>query len=276
MSGLLEADIDLGLESGAAAFDPFSRLPATTITTTYYHLQRRHYHRHYRHQNGSFPPPAGYTSLARRSKFTSVSYVSPRPIMDSSFSSRSRGSEPRATRSLPSPSASLGRHPTRALSHFRISLSFSLALSLSLLVDPWRFVLFGPVYPTSFSPSPSSRDSVSSPFSRRERAATLPRLSRFVFVACSRCLSPPNSSLTAEDRSPYLPRFAASTSLIPGSRQRLRVQSTRLSVSTIRVPHRESFREGGGKERRIASRRASLSGHNSRISLDEFSRHSRE
>lgn len=33
MSGLLEADIDLGLESGAAAFDPFSRFSATTITT---------------------------------------------------------------------------------------------------------------------------------------------------------------------------------------------------------------------------------------------------
>lgn len=76
---------------------------------------------------------SGYTSLARRSKFTSVSYVSPRPIMDSSFSSRSRGSEPRATRSLPSPSASLGRHPTRALSHFRISLSLSVSLRSSIL-----------------------------------------------------------------------------------------------------------------------------------------------
>lgn len=97
---------------------------------------------------------SGYTSLARRSKFTSVSYVSPRPIMDSSFSSRSRGSEPRATRSLPSPSASLGRHPARALSHFRIPLSLFARRSLAL-----RFVW--PCLSHELLSLAKSRDSVS-------------------------------------------------------------------------------------------------------------------
>lgn len=165
MSGLLEADIDLGLESGAAAFDP--------LYTAF-----------------SLPPPppsalsppgrlvsttsSGYTSLARRSKFTSVSYVSPRPITDSSFSSRSRGSLERPALCLLLPRLPVGahtppgRHPTSlALPHFRASLS------LSPLVDPWRSVLFGPVYPMSFSLAESRDSAVSSPLSRRERATLL-------------------------------------------------------------------------------------------------------
>lgn len=224
MSGLLEADIDLGLESGAAAFDP--------LYTAF-----------------SLPPPppsalsppgrlvsttsSGYTSLARRSKFTSVSDVSPRPITDSSFSSRSRGSLERPALCLLLPRLPVGahtppgRHPTSlALPHFRASLS------LSPLVDPWRSVLFGPVYPMSFSLAESRDSAVSSPLSRRERATLLILL--LLSFRLRRARPPPFSSefvsRGVEDRSPYLPRFAASTPLIPGFRQRLRVQSTRPSA----------------------------------------------
>lgn len=165
--------------------------------------------------------------------------------MDSSFSSRSRGSEPRATRSLPSPSASLGRHPTRALSHFRISLS--LPLFLPSLVDPWRFVLFGPVYLMSFSPSQSPGTRSPHPFPGEN--VLLPF---FVFVACS--LSPPNSSLAAEDRSPYLPtssirRFYASHPWVPATALRSihSPVSPDDASSTPRERGRERVSSGVGK-----------------------------
>lgn len=84
MSGLLEADIDLGLESGAAAFDPLYCSPPTharthTLTHTYYPPEQTEqllYHRAYsshRHQEACV--------LLHRSKFMSVSYVSPSRLL---------------------------------------------------------------------------------------------------------------------------------------------------------------------------------------------------
>lgn len=190
----------------------------------HYHHQHQHHHRHYRHQDGSFPPPAD-TPLSRRSKFTSVSYVSPRPITDSSFSSRSRGSlrRPAALRLLllsrvPTPLiVTQPSPPVRCLSP-PSRLSFSLH-ALSPLVDPWRSVLFGPVYPTGFALAESRDSGLFTPFPARTPAARpssslAPSSSRA--HRCAFLLLRIRLSQRAEDRSPHLPRFAASTPLIPG------------------------------------------------------------
>lgn len=201
------------------------------------------------------PPPAlsppgrlvsttssGYTSLARRSKFTSVSYVSPRPITDSSFSSRSRGSLGRPALCLLLPRLSVGAHippvrhptslaPSSPLSRLSISVSRSLALCFV-----WPCLSHGPLprgvpglgglftpFParTCYPPSPPSPPPFVSSSSRASVAFLLRiRLSRG----------------RVEDRSPYLPRFAASTPLIPGFRQRLRRSIHSPVRSTIRVP----------------------------------------
>ena len=88
MSGLLEADIDLGLESGAAAFDPLYCSPPTHALT---HTHTIHQNRQscstteriqrHRHQEACV--------LLHRSKFMSVSYVSPSRLL-----SPVRGSNP--------------------------------------------------------------------------------------------------------------------------------------------------------------------------------------
>ena len=90
MSGLLEADIDLGLESGAAAFDPLYCSPPTHALT---HTHTIHQNRQscstteriqrHRHQEACV--------LLHRSKFMSVSYVSPSRLL---FPSPVRGSNP--------------------------------------------------------------------------------------------------------------------------------------------------------------------------------------
>lgn len=92
MSGLLEADIDLGLESGAAAFDPLYCSPPTHALT--------HTHTHTIHQNRQSCSTTERIQrhrhqeacvLLHRSKFMSVSYVSPSRLL---FPSPVRGSNP--------------------------------------------------------------------------------------------------------------------------------------------------------------------------------------
>lgn len=144
MSGLLEADIDLGLESGAAAFDPFSRFSATTTF------------------NDGTTTSSGYI-LSRAPLKVHVRFIC--------LTSSHHGFQ--LLVSLPRERAS--GDPLFAFS-FRVSRSspnpctfplLRLSLSLPSLVDPWRFVLFGPVYPTSFSPSPSPGTQPPHPFPAR-------------------------------------------------------------------------------------------------------------
>jgi len=151
---LLEADIDLGLESGAAAFDP---LPAV------------HHHR-----DGWFPPPAADTPLSRRAAQSSrpfhMSHLVPSRIPASRLAPAGASGDPlfafsfRVSRSLLPP---LPRSSTSTSASVFLP---SYSLFLSRLADPRRSVLFGPVYPTGFSPSRSPGTPVSSPLSRRERA----------------------------------------------------------------------------------------------------------
>lgn len=222
----------------------------------HYHHQHQHHHRHYRHQNGSFPPPAD-TPLSRRSKFTSVSYVSPRPITDSSFSSRSRGSlwRPAALRLLLPPRAPTPLIVTQPSCPFVAAHRPRVSLSLSPLVDPWRSVLFGPVYPTGFALAKSRDSGLFTPFPVRTPARPrLPslRLRRARIVAR---LSPsPNSSLAEGGRSFTPPasirRFYASH---PWVSYDLRVQSTRPSAR--RYEFYTEFREPGcGRGHRVATR----------------------
>lgn len=211
------------------------------------------------HRDGWFPPPAADTPLAaRRSKFTSVSYVSPRPITDSSFSSRSRGSlkrDPlfafsfRVSRSTPAPLCSSPRFRS-------LSLFLSLFVSFSRLVDPWRSVLFGPVYPTGFSLA-ESRDSGSlHPFPGENAPSSI---LRFIFVSCTRCylLPPANSSPMTEGGRSFTP--PASIRLLhvpqpPGFRQRPRVQSTRPSDDDASSTPIEFSVERVGKKGRTTTR----------------------
>jgi len=221
---------------------------------------------------------SGYTSLARRSKFTSVSYVSPRPITDSSFSSRSRGSLGRPALCFLLPLLPVGahtppvRHPTSlAFPHFRVSLS--------PLVEPWRSALFGPVYPTSLSLAKSRDSAVSSPLSHRERATLLLLLLLFLSFRLRRARPPPFSSdfvsrgvgwkiihPTCLD-SPLL----RLSSLSSGNGSAFNPLARPLDDTSS--SERESFRWNGKKRRAARRDETSLSvGRNSHTSLGESSR----
>lgn len=118
MSGLLEADIDLGLESGAAAFDPLYCSPPTharthTLTHTYYPPEQTEqllYHRAY-----STPPTSrglcALTSLKVHVRFICLTFSPPLPP---SLRGSTALSNPTAIRFFHSPSSRRFTHGSLA------------------------------------------------------------------------------------------------------------------------------------------------------------------
>jgi len=268
MSGLLEADIDLGLESGAAAFDP---LPAV------------HHHR-----DGWFPPPAADTPLSRRAAQSSrpfhMSHLVPSRIPASRLAPAGASGDPlfafsfRVSRSL------LGTPPHPPFLRSRGLSACSSAPSSSPPSSSPRIPSFShgsailgvlfclvPSIPRA-SPSRSPGTPVPSPLSRRERAPsplslrTPPRLS-----SSSRPLPPFSREFVSRDggRKIVHPtcldslRLRPSPSpllflpLNPGFRQWPRVQSTRPSARRRYRFHTDRASAGvrgwGGKSGRAAT-----------------------
>lgn len=118
MSGLLEADIDLGLESGAAAFDPLYCSPPThartyTLTHTYYPPEQTEqllYHRAY-----STPPTSrglcALTPLKVHVRFICLTFSPPLPP------------SLRGSTALSNPTAIRFFHPSYSTFHARLARS---------------------------------------------------------------------------------------------------------------------------------------------------------